>query len=211
MDAHLARAFDILSDLVLNPLIDPEELDENRPSSFREIPWLRRRPRKKSTRFLGRRLGKPGLAHSIHRYSGLGLRRRRLLADLATGQLPPRRHHRGGRRSHRPRGADRPGRRRLWPSRHRPGQPPSAGRPLHAAHHRPAPRLGNKTTSSWPSRPWAMPARTASPTPCSPRFWAATCPRGCFQEVREKRGLAYSIYAGVNGLSDTNYRLAQQR
>ncbi len=71
------------------------------------------------------------------------------------------------------------------------------------ARHPPRSRAGPSDARA--RRPAAVGPRAVSACRCSPTFWAAACHRGLFQEVREKRGLCYSIYTFHAAYSDTGF------
>ena len=125
------------------------------------------------------------------------------VARLLAAALPPGAAGRRGRRQRRPRERSyawsarpspaswrTPTRRRAPRLRARPrGRPPRERRTAHA----PAHRAGQPG----PRRSLACRARRAAlrPRRCSTRRSAAGCRSRLFQEVREKRGLAYSVYS----------------
>ncbi|OLN26176.1 Mitochondrial processing peptidase-like protein [Desulfovibrio sp. DV] len=203
MDAHLSRAFDILSDIVLNALIDPEELGREQAVILQEISMVEETPEEKIHEdFWAAAWANPALAHSITgtpasvsaatAASLADWRRANYrpdaitvvaagaidhaaltdLADAAFGRLSAL----AAVPAH-PAGLYTPPKialRRDWEQNHVIMAFPSVGNssPDRFAHTLLATLLGGNMSSR------------------------------LFQEVREKRGLAYSIYAGVNGLSD---------
>ena len=60
----------------------------------------------------------------------------------------------------------------------------------------------SRPTSSSACRAWPAPTSAAGPSACSTPPSAAACRSRLFQEVREKRGLAYSVYSYTSGFAD---------
>ena len=86
--------------------------------------------------------------------------------------------------------------------------PPRRGRAPHVARRprspsQPADRAGQPRARR--ARAGPRPTSGGSPSACSTRRSAAACPRRLFQEVREKRGLAYSVYSFASHYADTGH------
>ena len=203
MDAHLSRAFDILSDIVLNALIDPEELGREQAVILQEISMVEETPEEKIHEdFWAAAWANPALAHSITgtpasvsaatAASLADWRRANYrpdaitvvaagaidhaaltdLADAAFGRLSA-----------------------------------VAATPAHPAGLYTPPKIAlrrdweqNHVIMAFPSVGNSSPDRFAHTLLAT--LLGGNMSSRLFQEVREKRGLAYSIYAGVNGLSD---------
>ncbi|WP_029460974.1 M16 family metallopeptidase [Solidesulfovibrio alcoholivorans] len=203
MDAHFRRAFDVLADIALNPRLDPEELAREQAVILQEISMVEETPEEKVHEdFWGAAWAEPAIAHAITGTPGSVN-----AATPKTMQVWRRAHYRPdaiavvatGAVSHevvvdmaaatfgslpvaqgpdvRPAGAFTPPRlavRRESEQNHVILAYPSVGNksPERFAHTLLATLLGGNMSSR------------------------------LFQEVREKRGLAYSIYASVSGLAD---------
>lgn len=203
MDAHLVRAFDILSDIVLDPLIDPEELGREQAVILQEISMVEETPEEKIHEdFWAAAWENAALAHpitgtpaSVSAATAASLadwRRRHYrpeaitvvaagsidhealadLAEAAFGSLPA----------------------------------TAAVSPARAGLYTP-PKIAlrrdweqNHVILAYPSVGNASPDRFAHTLLAT--LLGGNMSSRLFQEVREKRGLAYSIYAGVNGLAD---------
>ena len=82
--------------------------------------------------------------------------------------------------------------------------PPRAGVPTPARQRRArVRRRPSRPTSCSAARAWRAPTSGGSPSASSTPRSAAGCSRRLFQEVREKRGLAYSVYSFPSQYADT--------
>lgn len=203
MDAHFRRAFDIVSDIALDPLLDPEELARERGVILQEISMVEETPEDKVHEdFWTAAWDDPALAHPI----------------LGTPQSVA---------------ASTPTALTAWRHTHyRPDAVAviAAGAVDHDALTALAEatfgRLESRTIPAAPSAGAYVPPRLAVRQDCEQNHVIMAYPSvgntdpdrfahtilatllggnmssRLFQEVREKRGLAYSIYASVNGLSD---------
>jgi predicted Zn-dependent peptidase len=203
MDAHFRRAFDVLADIALNPRLDPEELAREQAVILQEISMVEETPEEKVHEdFWGAAWAEPAIAHAITGTPGsvnaatpktmqawrrahyrpdaiavvaTGAVSHEVVVDMAAatfGSLPVAQGP-----DVRPAGAFTPPRlavRRESEQNHVILAYPSVGNksPERFAHTLLATLLGGNMSSR------------------------------LFQEVREKRGLAYSIYASVSGLAD---------
>ena len=203
MDAHFRRAFDVLADIALNPGLDPEELAREQAVILQEISMVEETPEEKVHEdFWGAAWAEPAIAHAITGTPGsvnaatpktmqawrrahyrpdaiavvaTGAVSHEVVVDMAAatfGSLPVAQGP-----DVRPAGAFTPPRlavRRESEQNHVILAYPSVGNksPERFAHTLLATLLGGNMSSR------------------------------LFQEVREKRGLAYSIYASVSGLAD---------
>ncbi|KHK03730.1 M16 family metallopeptidase [Desulfovibrio sp. TomC] len=204
MDAHLVRAFDILSDIVLNARIDPEELGREQAVILQEISMVEETPEEKIHEdFWAAAWANPALAHSItgtpasvsaataasladwrqanYRPDAItvvaaGAIDHEALTDLAAAAFG-----------------------HLSALAAAPAQPAGLYTPPKIALLRDWEQ--NHVIMAFPSVGNASPDRFAHTLLAT--LLGGNMSSRLFQEVREKRGLAYSIYAGVNGLSDT--------
>jgi predicted Zn-dependent peptidase len=203
MDAHLARAFDILSDIVLNPLLDPEELAREQAVILQEISMVEETPEEKIHEdFWAAAWAEPALAHPITGTpASVAAVTAKALADwrraayhpgaitvVAAGALN---HDALAEMAEAAFGNLR--------------QPPAAPAPAAGAYT--PPRLAvrrdweqNHVILAYPSVGNVSADRFAHTLLGT--LLGGNMSSRLFQEVREKRGLAYSIYAGVNGLAD---------
>ncbi len=203
MDAHLPRAFAVLADIALHPLLDPDELRREQGVIVQEISMVEETPEDKVHEdFWAAAWDDPALAHAItgtpasvmaatptalRAWRGARYRPEAMvivaagavaheelleLAQAAFGSLP---------------GVAGPG-------------PVRAGRYV-------PPRLAVRRESeqqhvilAYPSVGNKSPERFAHTLLAT--LLGGNMSSRLFQEVREKRGLAYSIYAGVSGLAD---------
>jgi predicted Zn-dependent peptidase len=203
VDAHLPRAFDILSDIALNPALDPEELGREQTVILQEISMVEETPEDKINEdFWTAAWANPAMAHPITGTPDS------VMAATPESLLAWRRDH------------------------YRPDAIAivAAGAVAHDALLALAESAFGRLTASptpppIPAGPYTAP-KLAIKRDCeqnhvimafpsvgnkSPQRFVHTLlgtllggnmSSRLFQEVREKRGLAYSIYAGVNGLSD---------
>jgi len=203
MDAHFARAFDILSDIVLDPLLDPEELGREQAVILQEISMVEETPEDKVHEdFWTAAWADPAMAHPITGTpasvtaatpeSLLAWRRDNYrpgaitivaagavahdalvaLTQATFGRLPA----------------------TSGPSR----IPAGPYTPPRLAVHRDCEQ--NHVILAFPSVGNTSPDRFVHTILAT--LLGGNMSSRLFQEVREKRGLAYSIYASVNGLSD---------
>lgn len=203
MDAHFPRAFDILSDIALNPVLDPEELGREQAVILQEISMVEETPEDKVHEdFWAAAWKNPALAHpitgtpeSVTRATPESLLawrrdhyRPEAIAVVAAGAVD---HEALAALAEKTFG------------RLAAGPAPSA---VPAGPYTP-PRLAvrrdveqNHVILSFPSVGNTSPERFAHTLLAT--LLGGNMSSRLFQEVREKRGLAYSIYASVNGLSD---------
>jgi predicted Zn-dependent peptidase len=203
MDAHLRRAFDVLADIALNPVLDPEELGREQAVIVQEISMVEETPEEKVHEdFWAAAWAEPAIAHPITgtpasvmaatpeslrawraaRYRpeaitvvGTGAVDHDTLLALAGetfGQL-----------------SAAPG---------EPGRPAGAFTPPRLAVRRESEQ--NHVILAFPSVGNTSPDRFAHTLLAT--LLGGNMSSRLFQEVREKRGLAYSIYASVSGLAD---------
>lgn len=206
LDTHLPDAVDLLSDIVLRPLFDPDELERERKVIIEEIRMVEDSPEELvydlfATRVYPRHpLGRPiqGTERTVGRLS-----RRRLLDYFRGAYVPGNllvvaagnvKHAALVRLVERAFGAMR-----------RAGGPPRTGR-------RPRPRLGVVTRAKrdleqlhlllgFPAFPEAYERRF--PVFVLNALLGGTMSSRLFQKVREERGLAYSVYSATNAFRDT--------
>jgi predicted Zn-dependent peptidase len=204
MDAHFDRAFDILSDIALNPALDPEELGREQAVILQEISMVEETPEDKVHEdFWAAAWKNPAIAHPI---TGT--------PESVTAATPKtlldwrRAHYRpdaivlvaAGAVSHEA---------LLALAEATFGKLPAAPAPDSApAGPYTPPRLAvrreseqNHVILAFPSVANTSPDRFAHTLLAT--LLGGNMSSRLFQEVREKRGLAYSIYASLNGLSDT--------
>uniref|UniRef100_I2Q746 Putative Zn-dependent peptidase n=1 Tax=Desulfovibrio sp. U5L TaxID=596152 RepID=I2Q746_9BACT len=204
MDAHFARAFDIISDIALNPILDPEELGREQAVILQEISMVEETPEDKVHEdFWAAAWENPAIAHPI---TGS--------PESVTAATPKtlldwrRTHYRpdaivlvaAGAVSHEA---------LLALAEATFGRLPAAPAPAKApAGPYTPPRLAvrreseqNHVILAFPSVANTSPDRFAHTILAT--LLGGNMSSRLFQEVREKRGLAYSIYASLNGLSDT--------
>ena len=204
MDAHFARAFDIVSDIALNPALDPEELGREQAVILQEISMVEETPEDKVHEdFWAAAWKNPAIAHPI---TGS--------PESVTAATPQtlldwrRTHYRpdaivlvaAGAVSHEA---------LLALAEATFGRLSAAPAPAKApAGPYTPPRLAvrreseqNHVILAFPSVANTSPDRFAHTLLAT--LLGGNMSSRLFQEVREKRGLAYSIYASLNGLSDT--------
>ncbi len=204
MDAHLPRAFDILSDIVLRPALDPEELGREKAVILQEISMVEETPEDKiHEEFWQAAWSNPAIAHPI---TGTPAS---VSAATPEALLAWRRGH------YRPEGLcvvaagavthDELTELAASALDHLTATPAPAAAP--AGPYQP-PRLAIRRDSEQNHAILAFPSVGNKSPERFVHTILATLLGGnmssrLFQEVREKRGLAYSIYASLNGLSDT--------
>nr|WP_232286074.1 pitrilysin family protein [Solidesulfovibrio carbinoliphilus] len=204
MDAHFDRAFDIVSDIALNPALDPEELGREQAVILQEISMVEETPEDKVHEdFWAAAWKNPAIAHPI---TGT--------PESVTAATPKtlldwrHAHYRpeaivvvaAGAVSHEA---------LLALAEATFGRLPAAPAPAKApAGPYTPPRLAvrreseqNHVILAFPSVANTSPDRFAHTLLAT--LLGGNMSSRLFQEVREKRGLAYSIYASLNGLSDT--------
>ncbi|HCR12925.1 pitrilysin family protein [Solidesulfovibrio sp.] len=203
MDAHFRRAFDVLADIALNPRLDPEELAREQAVILQEISMVEETPEEKVHEdFWAAAWAEPAIAHAI-----TGTPRSVTAATPKTMQAWRRAHYRPGAIAVVATGA----------VSHEVvvdmaaatfGSLPAAQGPVV----RPAgaftpPKLAvrreseqNHVILAYPSVGNKSPERFAHTLLAT--LLGGNMSSRLFQEVREKRGLAYSIYASVSGLAD---------
>jgi len=204
MDAHFSRAFDILSDIALNPVLDPEELGREQTVILQEISMVEETPEDKVHEdFWAAAWKNPAIAHPITGspesvmaatpQSMLAWRRANYRPDAITIVAAGAVSHDAlvalseatfGHLAATPAPAA---------AAAGPYTPPTlAVRRESEQNHviLAFPSVGNKSPERF--------AHTLLAT-----LLGGNMSSRLFQEVREKRGLAYSIYASLNGLSDT--------
>lgn len=203
MDAHLARAFDVLSDIALNPVLDPEELGREKGVILQEISMVEETPEDKIHEdFWTASWKNPAMAHAI-----TGTPASVTAATPATLLAWRRANYRpdaisivaAGAVSHDELVA------LVEATFGRLAQLPAPA-PNPAGPYT-APKLAIRRESEQNHVILAFPSVSNKSPERFTHTILATLLGGnmssrLFQEVREKRGLAYSIYASVNGLSD---------
>jgi predicted Zn-dependent peptidase len=203
MDAHLNRAFDILSDIALNPKLDPEELGREQAVILQEISMVEETPEDKIHEdFWAAAWTNPAMAHPI-----TGSPASVTAATPKTLLAWRRDHYRpdaitivaAGSVSHEALVAMAEATfGRLAPSPAQPDIPAGPYTPPRLAIRRESEQ--NHVILAFPSVGNKSPQRFAHTILGT--LLGGNMSSRLFQEVREKRGLAYSIYASVNGLSD---------
>ena len=203
MDAHLVRAFDILSDIVLDPLLDPEELGREQAVILQEISMVEETPEEKIHEdFWAAAWENAALAHpitgtpaSVSAATAASLAdwrrshyRPEAITVVAAGSIDPEAL------------AD------LAEAAFGSLPATAAVSPAHAGLYTP-PKIAlrrdweqNHVILAYPSVGNASPDRFAHTLLAT--LLGGNMSSRLFQEVREKRGLAYSIYASVSGLAD---------
>ena len=204
MDAHFARAFDILSDIVLDPRLDPEELEREKAVILQEISMVEETPEDKVHEvFWAAAWANPAMAHPI---TGTPAS---IAAATPESLLAWRRaHYRPGAMAVVAAGAVSHDV-LLAMAEATFGRLPAipALPPVPAGPYTP-PRLAvrydceqNHIILAFPSVSNKSPDRFSHSILGT--LLGGNMSSRLFQEVREKRGLAYSVYADVHGLSDT--------
>lgn len=203
MDAHLERAFDILSDIVLHPALDPEELRREQGVILQEISMIEETPEDRVGEiFWQAAWANPALGHPV---TGT----RASVAEATTASLRAwRRHHylpagmtivAAGAVSH-----DRLTDLAAAALDGLPAAPAASASP--AGSYRP-PRLAVRQDCEQHHVILAFPSTSSQSPQRYVHSILATVLGGnmssrLFQEVREKRGLAYAIDASLDSLSD---------
>lgn len=203
MDAHLARAFDILADIVLAPRLDPGELAREQDVILQEISMVEETPEDKiHEEFWGAAWANPALAHPITGTpETVAAATPETLLDWRRGNYRPDAMTivAAGAVDHEALTALAEASFGLLAPKPAPALAP-------AGPYTP-PRLAirqeceqNHVILAFPSVGNTHPGRFAHTILGT--LLGGNMSSRLFQEVREKRGLAYSIYAGVNGLAD---------
>ena len=205
IDEHVPEAFDVMADMVFRPALD--DIDSERAVILEEIAMYEDDPQEKVFDLFGEAVfGEHPLGRAI-------IGRSEVIAETPAEQIArfhaeryrPREHRDRGRRRRRPRRVRGAGRRR----RSRRGRT--------ASRRRPRPRRPNGA-----ARAGASSARTPSSTTCAwagrglarhdeRRFalrvldnvFGGTSSSRLFQEIRERRGLAYAVYSFTSAYQDT--------
>ena len=206
LDEHLPLAVEILGDIVLNPLFDPAEMTKEKKVIFEEINMVEDTPDDLVMELFAEAFwpdSSPRPAHPGHEADGgpFPARGPRL---LLLARVPPLEHRDRRRRPRRPRA-----------HAASPGAPPLRGpAPAPAARTRPRPNpviaaRSRARSASW-SRCTCASARAPMPQTHPDRYVSfvlntvlgGSMSSRLFQNVREKRGLVYSISSGVTAYSD---------
>ena len=202
LDVHLERALDVMADMVWRPRFDAEELDQEREIVLEEIAMYEDDPQDKVFDVLGEAVfGDHPLGRAIigrARRRGAARPRRGLAAFHAARYVPGNVvvaaagsvDHDAARRARRARrrracGALRRRRRR----RRRPPRPTSRARALRGA------RTPSSTTSASARPGIARDDERRFALRVLDNVLGGTSSSRLFQEVREKRGLAYAVYS----------------
>lgn len=203
MDAHLRRAFDVLADIALNPVLDPEELGREQAVIVQEISMVEETPEEKVHEdFWAAAWAEPAIAHpitgtpdSVMAATPESLRawraaryRPEAVTVVATGAVD---HDTLLALAGETFG-------RLPAAPGEPGRPAGAFTPPRLAVRRESEQ--NHVILAYPSVGNTSPDRFAHTLLAT--LLGGNMSSRLFQEVREKRGLAYSIYASVSGLAD---------
>ena len=206
-DNHVETALDVMGDMVFSPLFD--DLDSEREVVLEEIAMYEDTPQElvhdliAEAVFGSHPLGRPviGTAEVISTVS------RRAIAGYHRAMYAPREHRRRRGRQHRPRPARRARRaaveRRAAATDGKPrARPPlvqhaEAGPALPAQGHRAVPRLPRRARRSR-----APTARRFAASILDAILGGSASSR-LFQEIREKRGMAYSVYSFASQYADT--------
>jgi predicted Zn-dependent peptidase len=203
MDAHFRRAFDVLADIALNPRLDPEELAREQAVILQEISMVEETPEEKVHEdFWAAAWAEPAIAHAI-----TGTPRSVTAATPKTMQAWRRAHYRPdaivvvatGAVSHDALAEMAAATFGVLPAAQEPDVRPAGAFT--------SPRLAvrreseqNHVILAYPSVGNKNPERFAHTLLAT--LLGGNMSSRLFQEVREKRGLAYSIYASVSGLAD---------
>lgn len=203
MDAHFRRAFDVLADIALNPRLDPEELAREQAVILQEISMVEETPEEKVHEdFWAAAWAEPAIAHAI-----TGTPRSVTAATPKTMQAWRRAHYRPdaivvvatGAVSHDALVEMAAATFGVLPAAQGPDVRPAGAFT--------SPRLAvrrdseqNHVILAYPSVGNKSPERFAHTLLAT--LLGGNMSSRLFQEVREKRGLAYSIYASVSGLAD---------
>lgn len=203
MDAHFRRAFDVLADIALNPRLDPEELAREQAVILQEISMVEETPEEKVHEdFWGAAWAEPAIAHAI-----TGTPRSVTAATPKTMQAWRRAHYRPdaiavvatGAVSHEVVVDMAAATFGSLPAAQGPDvRPAGAFTPPRLAVRRESEQ--NHVILAYPSVGNKSPERFAHTLLAT--LLGGNMSSRLFQEVREKRGLAYSIYASVSGLAD---------
>ena len=206
LDADLPLAVDVVCDMVTRALIRREDVDAERGVILEEIAMRDDDPVDVvHDEFSEQSSATPRwAARSSAPSSPSRACPGPTVARLLPAPLPARAPGRRGRRQRRPRGGRTPGPQGLRrpPGGRRPGDAPagSASRPGGRPPRRAAYALTHRRTEQanlvlGGTGPQPRSTSAATPSACSTRRSAAGCRSRLFQEVREKRGLAYSVYS----------------
>ena len=203
MDAHFRRAFDVLADIALNPRLDPEELAREQAVILQEISMVEETPEEKVHEdFWGAAWAEPAIAHAITGTPGSVN-----AATPKTMQAWRRAHYRPdaiavvatGAVSHNALVEMAVATFGSLPAAQGPDvRPAGAFTPPRLAVRRESEQ--NHVILAYPSVGNKSPERFAHTLLAT--LLGGNMSSRLFQEVREKRGLAYSIYASVSGLAD---------
>jgi predicted Zn-dependent peptidase len=208
LDEHLPETVDLLSDIVLHPKFDPEEVERERKVVLEEIRMVEDTPDElvydlfAGKFYGGNPLGRP-IQGTVTTLAGLSRGRvLRFFKDIyrpdnivvaAAGNL---RHDRLARIVRKAFGGMRPGNgqaRRVRRPRPRPGVVRRTKRELEQAH----------VLMGLPAYPEDYRDRYALFVLNT--LLGGTMSSRLFQKIREQRGLAYSVYSAVNGFIDTGF------
>ncbi len=203
MDAHFRRAFEALADIALNPVLDREELAREQAVILQEISMVEETPEDKVHEdFWAAAWAEPAIAHPITGTPGSVT-----AATPKTMQAWRREHYRPdaiavvatGAVSHEEVVAMAEKTFGRLPAASGPAvRPAGAFTPPKLAVRRESEQ--NHVILAYPSVGNKSPERFAHTLLAT--LLGGNMSSRLFQEVREKRGLAYSIYASVNGLAD---------
>ena len=204
MDAHFPRAFAVLSDIALHPALDPRELKREQAVILQEISMIEETPEDKVNEdFWAAAWDNPDIAHPITgRPEAVAATKPETLAAWRGD------HYRPGAMLFVAAGAvDHDALVELVARAldHLPPQPAVLPSPAGAFL---APKLAIRRDCEQHHVVWAFPSVGNTAPERFAHAVLATLLGGnmssrLFQEVREKRGLAYAIDASVNGLADT--------
>jgi predicted Zn-dependent peptidase len=203
MDAHFARAFDVLADITLHPVLDPEELAREKNVVLQEISMVEETPEDKVHEdFWAAAWANPAIAHAI-----TGTPQSVMAATPASMTAWRKARYRPDAMAVVAAGAvDHDALVALAEAAFGHLAPASAPDADGVGAYTP-PRLAvrreseqNHVILSYPSVGNKSPERFAHTILAT--LLGGNMSSRLFQEVRERRGLAYSIYASVNGLAD---------
>ena len=204
LDEHLPRALEVLSDIVLHPAFDADDIEREKKVILEEIKMVEDTPgRPRSRAVHPELLGRPPARPADPRHAGDGGSAH---AGVAARLFPPGLHREQlrdlGRREPRTRARARAGARRRSPTSCRPATWPPTGCRGSRRRSRFATRTSSRATSAW--------GRPATRRATQDRYVSyvlntllgGSMSSRLFQNVREKRGLAYAVFSGLSAYRD---------
>ena len=206
-DHHVETALDVMADMVFAPAF--AEVDQEREVVLEEIAMYEDTPQELVHDLFSQAVfGDHPLGPAGDRHGGGHLDRQPpralVLSPHRVRAGERRRRGRGEPRARPPRRAapaERAPRGRSGARRH--ARPPAARARCRSPSSASSARRPSSTTSASARRASRAPIAAASPPRSSTRSSAARRRRGLFQEIREKRGMAYSVYSFAAQYTDT--------